>query len=287
MTIKRASVMGHCMGVKRGIDLALEAARTEGPVFSLGPLIHNPQAVAQLRDRGVEPLSEKELDGRVDGKTVVIRAHGVAPEIRRRIAELGGRVVDATCPRVIASQQRAAAYAKRGWTVIIAGDRDHGEVAGIAGHAREASGSNDSWAVVGSPAEAETVSASGSVAVIAQTTIREEEYRAICAVLSRRFAVAEVVDSICPATAERQRALADLAADCDAIVVVGGKNSANTRRLHAAARELGLRSWLIERPEELPAEIYNFERVGLTAGASTPDSLVDEVEERLAAGPAL
>ncbi len=278
--------MGPCMGVKRGLDLARSLAGSEGMVYTLGPLIHNPQAVAELREEGVVPLSEAELDGRVAGTTVVIRAHGVAPELRSRIGRLGGRVVDATCPRVIASQKRAAAYARKGWTVVIAGDRDHGEVEGIAGHAREAGGSDRSWAVVGSADEAEALQVEGPVAVIAQTTIRAEEYRAICEVLSRRFSVIEIVDSICPATAERQEALAELARACDAIVVVGGRNSANTSRLYRAAAELGKAAWLIERAAELPPEIFGFERVGLTSGASTPDSYVDEVEERLARGPA-
>jgi 4-hydroxy-3-methylbut-2-enyl diphosphate reductase len=285
MIVKRAAVMGPCMGVKRGLDLARSLAGSEGMVYTLGPLIHNPQAVAELRDQGVVPLSEDELDERVAHRTVVIRAHGVAPELKARIESLGGRVVDATCPRVIASQKRAAAYAKRGWTVVIAGDRDHGEVEGIAGHARESGGSDASWAVVGSAQEAEALQVEGPVAVIAQTTIRAEEYRAICAVLSRRFAIIEIVDSICPATAERQDALAELARVCDAIVVVGGRNSANTSRLYRAAVELGKAAWLIERATELPPEIFGYERVGLTSGASTPDSYVDEVEERLARGP--
>lgn len=278
--------MGPCMGVKRGLDLARSLAGSEGSVYTLGPLIHNPQAVAELRDQGVVPLSEDELDERVAGRTVVIRAHGVAPELKARIVELGGRVVDATCPRVIASQRRAAAYAQKGWTVVIAGDRDHGEVAGIAGHARESGGSDRSWAVVGSADEAETLQAEGPVAVIAQTTIRAEEYRAICEALSRRFPVIEIVDSICPATAERQEALAELARVCDAILVIGGRNSANTSRLHRAAVELGKPAWLIERAAELPPEIFGYGRVGLTSGASTPDSYVDEVEERLARGSA-
>ncbi len=272
------------MGVKRGLDLARSLVGSEGSVYTLGPLIHNPQAVARLRAQGVVPLSENELDERVAGTTVVIRAHGVAPELKARIALLGGRVVDATCPRVIASQRRAAAYAQKGWTVVIAGDRDHGEVAGIAGHAREAGGSEASWTVVGSAEEAESLQVAGPLAVIAQTTIRQEEYRAICTVLSRRFPVIEIVDSICPATAERQAALAELARDCDAILVVGGRNSANTTRLYSAALELGKPSWLIERATEMPPEIYGFERVGLTSGASTPDSFVDEVEARLAQG---
>jgi 4-hydroxy-3-methylbut-2-enyl diphosphate reductase len=273
MIVKRASVLGRCMGVRRALDLALSTAESEKerPVYTLGPLIHNPQTVAKLGDRGVVSLGEGEIDERVAGKAVVIRAHGVPPTLRERILSFGAHVVDATCPRVLASQARAAYFAARGWTVVIAGDRDHGEVVGIAGHAPGS-------LIVASPEEAERVRAEGPVAVIAQTTIKDEEYDAICAVLSRRFPVLEVVDSICPATEERRRALAELASEVDAIVVVGGRNSANTTRLFTTALALSRPTWQVETAAELPPAVFAHARVGLTAGASTPESIIDEVE---------
>ena len=279
MTVKRAAVLGRCMGVRRAVDLALETAAAEDgkPVYTLGPLIHNPQAVAELAAKGVTPLSEAELDGRVAGRAVVVRAHGVPPSARARLEELGARIVDATCPRVLLSQRRARDFSERGYRVVIAGDRDHGEVTGIAGYAPGA-------LVVGSPEEAAAVPGGGRLALIAQTTIKEEEYAAIREVLAKRFPLLEVVDSICPATEERRRALAELAEDCDAIVVVGGRNSANTARLHGTALALGKPAWLVETAAELPAEVFAFARVGVTAGASTPDGLVAEVEEALLAG---
>jgi 4-hydroxy-3-methylbut-2-en-1-yl diphosphate reductase len=139
---------------------------------------------------------------------------------------------------------------------------------------------------VGSPREAELLDAEGPVAVIAQTTIKQEEYAAICEALARRFPVLEVVDSICPATEERQAALAALAAETDAVVVVGGRNSANTTRLLGTARGLGKPAWHVETAAELPRELLDFARVGLTAGASTPERLVDEIEAALLAGSA-
>jgi len=280
--------MGPCMGVRRGLDLARELLAREGSAFSLGPLIHNPRVVARLEEKGLVPLGKDELDERLQGRTVILRAHGVSPQVRDRLLSLGARLVDATCPRVIDSQQRAAAYARRGYTVVVAGDPAHGEVVGIGGHAAAAAARDGAWAVVGSPAEAESLELSGPVAVIAQTTIRQEEYRAICAVLARRCPVVEVLDSICPATADRQRALAELARDSDALLVVGGRDSANTRRLLASAAEMGAPCWLVERAEEIPEELFRYERVGLASGASTPDDLVDEIEEYLArrSGPA-
>jgi 4-hydroxy-3-methylbut-2-en-1-yl diphosphate reductase len=275
MTVKRAAVLGRCMGVQRAVGLALDTAgRESGPVFTLGPLIHNPQAVRELADKGVVAISEAELDGRVEGRPVVIRAHGVPPELRERLASLGARVVDATCPRVLASQRRARDFALRGYAVVIAGDAGHGEVTGIAGYAPGA-------VVVGGPDEARAAPLHGPIALIAQTTIKKEEYEAIRAALAERFPLLEVVDSICPCTEDRLDALADLAAEVDAIVIVGGRNSANTARLLATARGLGKPAWLVETAEELPEEAFGYARVGLSAGASTPERLILEVEEAL------
>jgi 4-hydroxy-3-methylbut-2-enyl diphosphate reductase len=277
MIVKRAEVLGRCMGVRRAVDLAMATADAEPsrPVYTLGPLIHNPQAVAELEARGVVALGPEDIDERVRGKSVVIRAHGVPPLLRSRLEDFGAKVVDATCPRVIASQRKARSYAAKGWKVIIVGDRDHGEVAGIAGYA------SAGWAVVGSPAEAEALSLEGPVAVIAQTTIKHEEYKAICDVLARRFQAVEVVDSICPATEDRRRALARLCGETEAIVVVGGRNSANTSRLYTTAIELGRPAWHVETASELPEEVFAYTSVGVTAGASTPESLVAEVEAAL------
>jgi 4-hydroxy-3-methylbut-2-enyl diphosphate reductase len=285
MIVRRAAVMGRCMGVRRAVDMALAAAAEEGGrgVFTLGPLIHNPQAVAELEAAGVVALSEAELDegasggAEISGSIVVIRAHGIAPAQRERLAALGARVVDATCPRVLASQRKAAAYAAKGWKVVIAGDLGHGEVVGIAGHAPGA-------IVVGSPEEARALRLEGPegssppIALIAQTTISEEEYGAIRSALAERFPLLEVVDSICPCTRDRLEALAELAAEVDAIVIVGGRNSANTARLLAAARALGKPAWLVETAGELPEEAFAMGRVGISAGASTPERLINEVE---------
>jgi 4-hydroxy-3-methylbut-2-enyl diphosphate reductase len=292
MEVLRAAVMGRCMGVRRAVDLALETAARGEPVYSLGPLIHNPQAVAELAEKGVVALSESELDGRVRNRAVVIRAHGVPPELRERLAFLGARIVDATCPRVIASQQKARDFAERGYTVILAGDRDHAEIQGIAGYVREgirAGGGHGGCAIVGSPEEASRMALpppETAVAVIAQTTIKGEEYHAICEVLAARLPGLEIVDSICPATEERRRALAELAERCEALVVVGGRNSANTSRLYRSALALGKPAWQVETAAELPPEIFSYGKVGITAGASTPEDLIAHVESTLLDGEA-
>jgi 4-hydroxy-3-methylbut-2-en-1-yl diphosphate reductase len=284
--VLRAAVLGRCMGVKRAVDLALETARGEGgaPVYTIGPLIHNPQAVRELAGEGVVAISESELDEsdasgapKLAGRAVVIRAHGVPPALRERLDRMGARVVDATCPRVLASQRRARDLSLRGYSVVIAGDAGHGEVTGIAGYAPGA-------IVVGGPGEARAARLRPPVALIAQTTIKAQEYEAIRDALAERFPDLEVVDSICPCTAERLAALARLAGEVEAVVVVGGRNSANTARLLATARELGKPAWLVETAAELPEEVFGYALVGLTAGASTPESLIDEVEASLSRG---
>lgn len=291
MIVRRAEVMGRCMGVKRAVDMALAAARGSGAegVYTLGPLIHNPQAVAELEAAGVHALTDLELETRdargelFSGTSVVIRAHGIAPKQREKLLALGARIVDATCPRVLASQRKAAAYAAKGWKVVIAGDEGHGEVVGIAGYAPGS-------VVIGNPDEAQALEARGPdgkilpVALIAQTTIKKEEYAAIRSVLALRFPVLEVIDSICPCTDDRLQALARLAAEVEAIVIVGGRNSANTARLLTTASELGKPAWLVETAAELPEEVYGFSRVGLSAGASTPERLIDELEAALLLG---
>jgi 4-hydroxy-3-methylbut-2-enyl diphosphate reductase len=224
---------------------------------------------------------------------VIIRAHGVPPELRASFEARGAEIVDATCPRVIASQRKAEDYARRGYQVVIAGDRDHGEVAGLVGHAEKgARGAQRpnrvAVSIVASAAEAATAELSPPLALIAQTTIKDAEYQAIQKALAARLAGRElvVVDSICPATGERLAALERLAAEVDAIVVVGGRNSANTARLFATAAASGKPAWLIETAAELPSEAFGYERVGVTAGASSPDEVVDEVEAALRAGQA-
>jgi 4-hydroxy-3-methylbut-2-enyl diphosphate reductase len=224
---------------------------------------------------------------------VIIRAHGVPPELRASFEARGAEIVDATCPRVIASQRKAEDYARRGYQVVIAGDRDHGEVAGLVGYAQKGALSAQrpnhvAVSIVASAAEAVAAELSPPLALIAQTTIKDAEYQAIREALAARLGGRElaVVDSICPATGERLAALERLAAEVDAIVVVGGRNSANTARLFATAAASGKPAWLIETAAELPSEAFGYERVGVTAGASSPDEVVDEVEAALRAGQA-
>jgi len=287
-TVVRASVYGFCMGVRKAVEKSLQEAErnqtnpeVSRKVYTMGPLIHNPDVLAMLAGRGIGILEESLLPDRLDGSTVVIRAHGVAPALVRKLEERGALVVDATCPRVRMSQMKAAAYSNQGYTVILAGEANHGELIGIAGYAPEC-------LIVSTPQEAAdtakrllNVLPSARVALIGQTTLTREEYKGIALELETHFPVIEVFDSICKATADRQSALAALCGECDAIVVVGGKNSANTKRLYSSALSLGKPAWHVEGVAGLPEGLGSYKKIGLTAGASTPDWIIDEVESHL------
>lgn len=273
--------MGYCMGVNRAVE-AVRRALAENPlrpVYTYGPLIHNPAALDQLKKLGVEILQPSPLPEDFGGRSVVIRAHGIPPAEMADLAGRGADIVDATCPRVLSSQRRAERFYKAGIPVILAGDKNHGEITGIAGFA-------PGCTVLENREDAGRFVRAGNLpvkaALIGQTTIRQSEYDGIAEVLSAAIPELEVCPTICPAAKERQEALVRLAGQTEGILVVGGRNSANTRRLFSTAQALTGRAWLIERPEEIPAEVFTLRCVGITAGASTPEEIIASVERTLA-----
>lgn len=301
LTVVRAEVLGYCMGVRMAVE-AVRRALAEiplRPVYTYGPLIHNAAALEGLKALGVEILEPfpqgKWERGGADGKegaafapfpdgfggrAVVVRAHGIPPLDLEALKARGARIIDATCPRVLSSQRLAAKFASEGVAVMLAGDKSHAEIAGIAGFA-------PGCAVLGSAEDAERFARSPTLpekaALIGQTTIRQAEYDRIAKILAARIPQLRVCPTICPATEERQAALARLAAVADGIIVIGGRNSANTKRLFAAAQALSPRAWLVEGAGEIPAEVSSIKCVGIAAGASTPDEIIGEVERKLAA----
>lgn len=283
MIIKKAEILGYCMGVRRAVETA-ELACRENPdkkIFTLGPLIHNNSALEVLAEKGVNVLKEdaSDLAEGAENSVVIVRAHGVPPLVMQNLKSRGVTVIDATCPRVLSSQKRAADYAKRGYTVFLAGDKNHGEVVGISGYAR-ASGAD--CIVIEHKEDAAAVKHVPEKAVLlSQTTISRSEYDAIAAVLKAKNDALVVLNTICPATDERQNALIELCKNIDGILVIGGRHSANTKRLLRTAQDLCAHAALIETAEEIPQEFFALERIGLTAGASTPDFVIDSVETAL------
>jgi 4-hydroxy-3-methylbut-2-enyl diphosphate reductase len=280
LKLYKARVLGYCMGVRRAVEMAYrEAGEAPGRVYTLGPLIHNPQVLEDLRRRGVEAL-EGELPSDLRDTVVIIRAHGVSPALEAELRSRRARILDATCPKVKASQLKARSLSEAGYRVFIAGEKDHGEVAGIRGYAPGS-------LVVADPMEAEeaarTLRAKTptlKAALIGQTTISPEEYAAIGAAINKHLDL-KLVDTICEATRERQEALRELCAGVEAVVIAGGRGSSNTRRLLEIARSLGKPCWLAESAADLPAETAAFKTLGLSAGASTPDTVIREIEAAL------
>lgn len=272
----------------------------DSPVYSLGPLIHNKAALENLINRGLLMLEDTDFavlcadaqpapaygalhnTSKKKPPVVIIRAHGTTPEVREKLKKTGARVIDATCPRVLANQRIVKEYAEKKYIIIIAGDKNHGEVTALIGEARAAGAE---YRVVQNREEAAAVAAepffSGlSAVLISQTTIGFEEYEAIKEALCASGGKVKVFDTICPATEERQKALRTLCKKVDGIVVVGGKESANTKRLFQTAASLCAHAVHIERAEELPESFAALKTVGITAGASTPDEIIRDVEKR-------
>lgn len=267
------------MGVRRAVETAFRAldenAGTDKKVFTLGPLIHNPSVLGVLETRGMSVLDARDLSVVDKNSVVVVRAHGTTPAVMKDLEDRAQIVLDATCPRVHLSQKRAAEWAARGFTVIVAGDRNHGEVVSISAYA------DGKAIVIENTREALALEIPQKSVLIAQTTFSPDEFSAIAQILKEKNADIQVFNSICSATMERQNALRDLQGKADGILVIGGKNSANTRRLFETAASICKNAALIENQDEIPRGFFDLETVAITAGASTPDQVIDAVEQKL------
>ncbi len=279
MNVIRAKILGYCMGVRNAVSVAERAVNEEkGTVYTLGPLIHNASVLSLLEKKGLHILNGNEDFSLLQKPcSVIIRAHGTTPQITNNLKDSGATVIDATCPRVHLSQKRALEWSEQGYSVIIAGDKDHGEVTSISGFV---CGGEKNVFVVQNISEAESLNVPEKSILIAQTTFSPKDFFTIQDILLRKNPTLKVFNSICSATMERQNALKDFKGMVDGILVVGGRNSANTRRLYESARTIAP-SALIENEKEIPNEFFSMQNVGLTAGASTPSFIIDAVESEL------
>ena len=284
MEIIRASVLGFCFGVRRAVELA-EKALSENPgkkVYSLGPLIHNENALSALEEKGLHILEESDIAELEEGSVVIIRAHGVAPCVTDALEKRGCKIIDATCPRVKASQKMVERYSSENDYVVLTGDINHGEVIGIAGYAGE------NFSQIQDYEEAENFEIPGSegknVILLSQTTYSPKEFEKIENLFKSKFHNLAVMNTICPATNERQQALLELCSQVEGVLVVGGKNSANTKRLYQTATANCKLAVHIQSAADIPQEFFNLKTIGITAGASTPDEIIEDVERKLEAG---
>ena len=302
VTIIRASEMGFCMGVRRAVQIMESEATPENPVYSVGEIVHNPHVVRSLELSGVIQLpGPDEVDGDIGIETarvvkqgrVAITAHGVGERVVKELAASGLDVVDTTCPIVTRAQRYGQKFVRDGWHVLIFGDPGHKEVRGIMGWTLDAK--NVSHATILESPRLEDLRAlvegfpggfPNKIGVMAQTTHKMEDFAKFVAnlMLLQRDHNFEfhVVNTLCHATTGQQEAAAALAATVDLMVVVGGRKSANTRHLKEVCEEQGTKAYHIEGPDELErAWFAGAQRIGLTAGASTPDYSIDEVETRI------
>jgi len=265
---------GFCWGVKRALELTLQAAReAPTPVNTLGPLIHNLGVIEQLKSRGVGVIADPR---EATGGTIILRSHGVPKEVREHLAAAALTVVDATCPFVAAAQEKVQALQEAGYLVVILGERDHPEVLGLRSYAGPDS------LVVESAADVPEDFRATRVGVVVQTTQSQERLSELVAALAPRVRELLVHNTICSATELRQRAAATLAANVDVVVVVGGKESGNTRRLAELCATIQPRTYHVEKVSEVQQEwLRGARRVGITAGASTPPEQVQAVKAHL------
>lgn len=278
MKILIAKTAGFCMGVRRAVEMVLDApAKQENPIYTYGPLIHNPQVLQLLREKGISVLTDIPVSGK---GTVLIRAHGVPPESQKKLLEAGFRAIDATCPRVIKVQTIIRTHAQKGYASIIIGDRDHPEVIGLLGYAGERG------YVVDAVEDLEKLPPFEKAIVVAQTTQNTFLYDRVKAVVQKKFPHYRIFDTICDSTEKRQAEVRSLAASVDALIVVGGRNSGNTQRLVEIAKESRRPVYHIEEASELdPKALAGAKTIGITAGASTPNWIIRRVYRALEAIP--
>lgn len=275
MQVLLAEEYGFCFGVERAVEM-VEGALSEGAtVRTLGPLIHNTQEIQRLEAEGVRTIDAPAAVS--EGETAVIRAHGVTPQVQRDLEARAERVIDATCPFVTKVQKLAERAAEQGRDVILVGNPDHPEMIGVVGYAPAHT------RVVRDASEVASLPPLHAPLVVSQTTLKLSTFlEAAEAVRAKADSEPQVVNTICSATRDRQDAARALAGEVDAFYIIGGKHSSNSLKLFSVCKEQCERSFLIETPEEInSADLSGAERVGVTAGASTPNWLIEQVVTRL------
>ena len=285
MEVTVAKSAGFCFGVKRAVDTVYrEIESGEKPVYTFGPIIHNEQVVEDLENRGVQVIhSEDELEG-LSGGTVVIRSHGVSRDVCEKIEARGMKIVDATCPFVKKIHRIVDEEGRKGRHVVIIGSADHPEVQGIMGWA------SGPVTVVHTAEEAESfVPENGKpISIVAQTTFNYNKFKDLVEIFCKKrydnnvLNILNILNTICNATEERQREAKNIAGEVDTMLVVGGRHSSNTQKLFEICKKECGNTYYIQTPVDLDSEMFQCSSyVGITAGASTPNKIIEEVQEHV------
>jgi len=275
MEVIVADNAGFCFGVKRAIKMANDTMDAAGArAKSLGSLIHNPQVVNSFRKRGLEVVAD--LDSVDPEDTVIIRSHGVGPELKNQAVGLGLKVVDTTCPFVTKAQQYAAKLIADGYKVVMIGDKNHPEVIGVVAHTQNQA------IVLDTVEEAEKLKFIPRMGVVFQTTHAIGHVQEVVGALLKRGKEVRVFNTLCGATTSMQKTAIELSGEVEAMVIVGGRQSANTAQLAEVCRKVNPRVLQIEAADEIQEDWFQgLTRVGLSAGASTPDEVIAEVLDRI------
>ncbi len=275
MQVLLANEYGFCFGVERAVEMVEEAVNAGDTVRALGPLIHNEQEMQRLAHEGVTTISDPIQIGRLE--TAVIRAHGVTPEVQKELEELAAKVVDATCPFVTRVQKLAARAAAADRHVIVVGSPDHPEMIGVKGYAP-----NHAF-VIKDETEVASLPRLRNPLIVAQTTIKVKTFFDTAeAVRAKTDDNVQIINTICSATKDRQEAARALAGMVDAFYIIGGRHSSNSVKLLGVCKEQCEKSFLIETEEEInDADLDGVKTVGVTAGASTPNWLIDKIVKHL------
>ena len=281
MNVELAKTAGFCFGVKRAVDTVyqqIEQYRGE-KIFTYGPIIHNEEVIKDLRSHGVEVLNDEEELKTADADVVVIRSHGVAKYIYDILEERGITCVDATCPFVKKIHKIVAEKSAEGSYIVIVGNGEHPEVQGIRGWAGE------QVTVVQTPEDAERFELpekEQKVCIVAQTTFNYNKFKELVEIISKKRYDIVVLNTICNATKERQTEARQIAARVDAMVVIGDKRSSNTQKLFEICKEECLNTYYIQTLDDLDInQLRSVESVGITAGASTPNKIIEEVQNNV------
>ena len=270
-----AKSAGFCPGVKNAIERVLQlSAKGKKPVYTVGPLIHNKQVTQMLEKKDIFTINNLNEATNKQG-VLVIRAHGITPEFQKQVFDMGLEVVDCTCPLVKRAHTIIDEFAKKGYYTVIIGDAEHAEVIGLLGYTQ------GKGIVVADAEEAKKLPAYDKVNVVAQTTQKEQTFFDAAEVIKQKSKVCQVSNTICTPTKQRQKETLELAKNADLVIVVGGKHSANTARLAKLCGELCKKVLHVETAEEVKKEnLQNAKNILITAGASTPDWVIQEVAKK-------
>jgi 4-hydroxy-3-methylbut-2-enyl diphosphate reductase len=277
--INIAKHSGYCWGVDRAYEQTLATAKTkDGPVLTFGPLIHNPQTIEMLQgEYGVDYIEDVNDDRAGPGSTVIIRTHGVAPDVQEKFKEKGAEVIDATCPYVRVTQNYAQLLHKQKYHVVIIGDPKHPEVISILAYAK-----GEGTVIKGMDDLYKIPKNKRRLGVVVQSTLILKKVNEIVNALLARAQEVRVFNTICYVTTERQEDAETIAKQNDHVIVIGGKASSNTKKLAVVAESFGAHAQLIEKPEDIDFEqLKDAQHIGILAGASTPNWLIDQARDVL------